>query len=245
MLRKAFVGLLALAASACATPENAVYPRPPVATPPPYAHPQAPNPFATAPSAEVHSELFVCNYASANLGEIGDRGQSLRYSPYMLTPAGALLRNPTQSACLSSGFGWRASAGGGGREHTGLDLANPNGGFVYAAGAGRIAAVGWRGGYGLVVEIDHGAGVRSFYAHLSEVDPRLRAGVHVPAGAPIARMGMSGNATGVHLHYEVSVDGLRVDPLAYGQPEPVVVTPVVSLSPEGGAPIDKGMAAEE
>ena len=110
-----------------------------------------------------------------------------------------------------------------GRIHNGLDLANPNGGFVYAAADGWVAAAGWRGGYGLVLELDHGRGVRTMYAHLSEIDPNLRPGVFVAAGAAVARMGATGNATGVHLHYEVTVDGLQVDPLAYGmQPAPVM-----------------------
>jgi murein DD-endopeptidase MepM/ murein hydrolase activator NlpD len=132
------------------------------------------------------------------------------------------MRNPTEAACLSSGFGWRGGDGGG-RPHDGLDLANPGGGFVYAAGEGRVRSADWRGGYGLVLEIDHGQGVRTLYAHLSEIDPNLRPGSFVAAGAAVARMGATGNATGVHLHYEVSVDGLLVDPLSYGaEPPPVL-----------------------
>lgn len=172
--------------------------------------------YANAPFAPLHSELFVCGRGS-NLGEVGERGQAMRYSPYMYTQAGALMRNPTESACLSSGFGWRNSMGGAGREHAGLDLANPRGGFIYAAADGWVAFAGWRGAYGNLIEIDHGQGVRTFYAHLSEIDPRLQAGMFVPGRAPVGRMGATGNATGVHLHYEVHVNGLRVDPLRYGQ----------------------------
>jgi murein DD-endopeptidase MepM/ murein hydrolase activator NlpD len=103
-----------------------------------------------------------------------------------------------------------------------MDLANPNGGFVFAAGDGWVAFADWRGGYGQVLEIDHGQGVVTRYAHLSEFDPNLALGSFVGAGTPVGRMGATGNATGVHLHYEVSVDGLNVDPLAYGaEPPPV------------------------
>lgn len=207
-----------------------------------YSQPAGPNPYATASFASLHSELFACNAYASNLGELGDRNRSLRYTPYMFTPAGALMRNPTETACLSSGFGWRSIASGGGREHSGIDLANPQGGYIYAAGAGRVVYAGERGGYGNVIELDHGYGVRSFYAHMFEIDPRLQSGMQVPSGAPIGRMGMTGNATGVHLHYEVSVDGLRVDPLLYGAPppaEPVIVTPVMSVAPDGGIPIEE------
>lgn len=218
MLRK--IGLIIIALwtlAACATAPAPVARRAP---PAPYSQlpAAAPNLYASAPFAALHGELLACNSHGSNIGELGVRSEVIRYSPYMFTPAGALMRNPTEGACLSSGFGWRGAMGGAGREHTGLDLANPNGGYVYAAADGWVSLADWRGGYGLVLEIDHGAGVRSFYAHLQEVDPRLGPGMFVPAGAPVARMGMSGNATGVHLHYEVHVDGVRVDPLAYGAP---------------------------
>jgi murein DD-endopeptidase MepM/ murein hydrolase activator NlpD len=217
MLRRFAFGFAAAVALAGCAVSNTPYPGP-VANMPPQ-----PNIYTSAPGAALHSELFACNSWGANLGEIGARGESALYTPYIFTPAGALLRNPTESACLSSGFGWRGSADGGGRVHSGLDLANPHGGFVYAAGDGWVASAGWRGGYGLVLEIDHGRGVRTMYAHLSEIDPNLRRGVFVAAGAAVARMGATGNATGVHLHYEVSINGLQVDPLAYGtQPPPVM-----------------------
>jgi murein DD-endopeptidase MepM/ murein hydrolase activator NlpD len=182
-------------------------------------------------SAVVHSQLIACNGGSgSNIGEIGYHGESLLYSPYIDTPTGPLLRNPTEASCLSSGFGWRGALENG-RQHNGLDLANPNGGFIYAAGDGRIAYADYRGGFGNVVEIDHGRGVRTLYAHLSEIDQRLRPGDRVSAGAPIARMGMTGNATGVHLHYEVWIDGLLVDPLHYGRPPVYVSAPMERPSP--------------
>jgi len=185
--------------------------------------PTAPNLYSQAPRAALHSEVFACGRWGANLGEIGDRGEAVRYTPYIHTAAGPLLRNPTEAACLSSGFGWRGSASGGGRMHSGLDLANPEGGFIYAAGDGWVRAAEWRGGYGNVLEIDHGQGVVTFYAHLDEIDPNLRPGAFVAAGSAVGRMGATGNATGVHLHYEVWIDGLQVDPLGYGsRPTPIL-----------------------
>lgn len=215
MFWRVFAGFVAL----CALGACASSPAPIVRHYPPAPYQQGPSGglYASAPFAPLHGELFVCNNgAGSNLGEIGPRGEALWYTPYMHTPAGALLRNPTEAACLSSGFGWRNSMGGAGREHVGLDLANRGGGFVYAAADGWVAHAGWRGAYGNVVELDHGHGVRTLYAHLAEIDPRLAPGMFVPARAPMARMGATGNATGVHLHYEVVVNGLRVDPLRYG-----------------------------
>ncbi len=203
-----------LTLAACATSY------PPVSVPPshlPAALPQAdPALYLNAPRAALHSELFACAPYGANIGEIGARGEALLYTPYIYTAAGPLLRMPVEAACFSSGFGWRGVASGGGREHRGVDLANAAGGFVYAPANGWVRSVEWRGGYGLVLELDHGAGVVSLFAHLSEIDPRLAPGALVQAGAPVARMGMTGNATGVHLHYEVSVDGLLVDPMRFG-----------------------------
>ena len=206
-----FGAAAALSLAACATAPAPVYSPSVVShTPPP-----TPNAYTYAPRAPLHEQLYVCNGGASNAGPLGPQGQSLSYTPYLYTPAGALLRNPTENACLSSGFGWRGTATGGGRQHTGIDLANRSGGFIYAAADGWVSTVEWRGGYGLMVELDHGSGVRTTYAHLTEADPNLRSGTFVPAGAPIGRMGMTGNATGVHLHYEIVVDGVKVDPLSY------------------------------
>jgi murein DD-endopeptidase MepM/ murein hydrolase activator NlpD len=204
--------------------------------PPAYSGPTI---YDSAPRATVNSELFACAFTGSNIGEIGARRESALYTPYIDTAAGQLLRDPTEAACLSSGFGWRNAASGGGREHSGIDLANPNGGWIFAAGDGRVVANAWQSGYGLVIELDHGRGVHTRYAHLSESDQRLSPGSRVSSGQAMARMGATGNATGVHLHYEVTIDGLRVDPLRYGSaprptwvssepppPVPVQVSPV-------------------
>ncbi|WP_395644522.1 M23 family metallopeptidase [Terricaulis sp.] len=235
MLRKLIFCVIAMGAAGCAThePYGAGVTAPLRNAPPPV--PQV-NIYTTAPRAALQSELIACNRGTgSNIGAVGIRYESLAYTPYIQTAAGALLRDPAENACLSSGFGWRgASAVGGsgeGREHGGIDLANPSGGFVYAAADGWISRADWFGGYGLTLEIDHGHGVRTLYAHLSEVDQNLAPGMFVSAGQPVARMGMTGNATGIHLHYEVSIDGLKVDPLNYGAPPAYEVTAVVDEKP--------------
>jgi len=231
MRRIAFSLIAALALAGCASVEDSVLRGQPQA----YAQPRpapTPNIYMSALRAPLHSELFACNTWGSNLGLIGQRGEATNYTPYMETPAGSLLRNPTEGACMSSGFGWRGVASGGGRQHSGVDLANPNGGYVYAAGEGWIVSADWRSGFGNFIEIDHGRGVRTRYAHLAEIDPNLHPGDRIAAGTPMGRMGMTGNATGVHLHYEVMVDGLLVDPLNYGLPPQYQTTPVTQTFDE-------------
>ncbi|ANP47393.1 M23 family metallopeptidase [Candidatus Viadribacter manganicus] len=225
MRRIAFSLAAAAALTGCATAANPPYARPVTTTiSPPIS--SAANIYTNAPRAPLHSELFACHSYGSNLGLIGQRGEATNYTPYVETPAGSLLRNPTEVGCLSSGFGYRGTATGGGRQHNGIDLANREGGFIYAAGNGRVVTADYRGGYGNFIEIDHGNGVHTRYAHLVEIDPNLRPGMSIAEGTPMGRMGMTGNATGVHLHYEIAIDGLLVDPINYGVPQPYQTTPV-------------------
>ena len=98
--------------------------------------------------------------------------------------------------------------------HPGVDVDGETGDPVWAAGKGTVV---WAGsaptgysGYGTIVEIDHGQGVVTLYAHLSRVD--VEAGQFLQAGDQIGAMGTTGNVTGSHLHFEVQVGGQRVDP---------------------------------
>ena len=102
------------------------------------------------------------------------------------------------------------------RPHEGIDLAAPYGAPVVAPAAGTVILVARQTGYGLVLEIDHGNGIATKYAHLSSV--AVRAGQHVTRGDLIAAVGNSGLSTGPHLHYEIHVNGLVVDPLTYVLP---------------------------
>jgi murein DD-endopeptidase MepM/ murein hydrolase activator NlpD len=100
----------------------------------------------------------------------------------------------------------------GNRFHTGLDFPAPSGAPVTAPGAGRVAYAGrLKGGWGLVVTIAHGSGVRTMHAHLSRVD--VEVGDRVAAGTRIGLVGATGHATGPHLHFEVRLRGAAVDPL--------------------------------
>jgi murein DD-endopeptidase MepM/ murein hydrolase activator NlpD len=102
------------------------------------------------------------------------------------------------------------------RPHEGIDLAAPYGTPVVAPAAGVVERVTVQTGYGNVLEIDHGNGVETKYAHLSRIE--VHVGQHVTRGQPIAAVGNSGLSTGPHLHYEVHVNGKVVDPLTYVLP---------------------------
>lgn len=94
--------------------------------------------------------------------------------------------------------------------HSGVDLVQPFGAAVRAAGAGRVIHAGPMGGYGDMVEIDHGDGLTSRYGHLSDV--LVGEGDELAQGAVVGRLGSTGRSTGPHLHYEVRIDGEPVDP---------------------------------
>ncbi|WP_376093372.1 M23 family metallopeptidase [Roseomonas sp. CCTCC AB2023176] len=124
---------------------------------------------------------------------------------------------PVTPACISSTFGERPAAGPrASRFHTGLDLPAPAGAWVRAAAAGRVAAIRRIGAGGLEVEIRHGEGLATRYAHLGTVAPALAGGRReVVAGEAIGRVGRTGITYGTHLHFEVWVRGERVDPGPY------------------------------
>lgn len=110
------------------------------------------------------------------------------------------------SGRLSSDYGPRN-----GRPHVGVDVAAEHGAEVRAAADGWVLFAGERGDYGLLVELDHGQGWVTRYAHLDGL--ALQAGAWVWRGDLLGRVGATGNATGAHLHLEVRREGQAVDPL--------------------------------
>lgn len=97
--------------------------------------------------------------------------------------------------------------------HTGMDLLQPYGGPVYATAAGVVTAAGPDGGYGNMVEISHGNGLSTRYAHLSSID--VAPHQQVTIGTLIGHVGSTGRSTGPHLHYETRIDGEAVDPVRF------------------------------
>src|SRR5437763_398531 len=98
--------------------------------------------------------------------------------------------------------------------HPGIDLAGSYGTPIYATADGTVLRAGWNsGGYGNLVEIDHGRGITTRYGHMSAI--LVSAGQHVTRGEQIGRMGSTGRSTGNHLHYEVRIDNRPVNPIPF------------------------------
>jgi murein DD-endopeptidase MepM/ murein hydrolase activator NlpD len=112
---------------------------------------------------------------------------------------------------LASGFGGRRDPfTGRWSSHNGIDMAIQAGTPIHATGPGTVAYTGWYGGYGWMVEVDHGMGVRTRYAHMQSIVAEK--GQKVEVGAKLGLVGSSGRSSGPHLHYEVLIDGKAVDP---------------------------------
>ena len=179
---------------------------------------------ATAGGRVTHASKSVTPTAKESLEELGSlrsvsfSGIYHRYayqwqshSQPSLWPLNGVLR---------SSFGGRSDPfSGEGAFHTGIDLAAPKGTPVHATADGVIVSAAWAGAYGKMVIVDHGNGLQTYYAHLSQsiVVP----GQAVTRGQVIALSGATGRATGPHVHYEVRLAGTPVNPYKYlGKPSP-------------------------
>jgi murein DD-endopeptidase MepM/ murein hydrolase activator NlpD len=112
---------------------------------------------------------------------------------------------------FTSGFGVRSDPFlGRPAMHTGLDFRASMGDPVRATANGRVVSAGWSGGYGRMIEIDHGNGLATRYGHLSEIGVKI--GETIKIGQVIGEVGSTGRSTGPHLHYETRIDGEAVDP---------------------------------
>jgi len=150
-----------------------------------------------------------------------------------------------ESANFTSGYGIRSDPfRGRAAMHAGIDLAGPYGTPIYATADGIVNRSEWNsGGYGNLVEINHGQGIQTRYGHLSRL--LVRPGQRVRRGELIGLMGSTGRSTGSHLHYEVRIDGRAVNPVPFMQPNqtlialqqqrrPVLEAPVAIGGPAGG-----------
>jgi len=121
---------------------------------------------------------------------------------------------PVTRAVLSGGFGFRFDPFNGvSARHEGVDLRATFDSTVYAPGAGTVISAGWNGEFGNMVEVDHGFGVVTRYAHLSRIS--VRVGDVLTSRQPIGVIGATGRATGAHLHYEIHVAGRAIDPIKF------------------------------
>jgi len=147
-------------------------------------------------------------------------GRGGYYTPEGKNVRRAFLRSPIEFSRITSGFArarlhpvlkvWRA--------HNGVDYGAPVGTRVRATADGVVEFAGYRGGYGKAIVLRHRNGHSTLYAHLSGFAKGLRPGLRVEQGDPIGSVGMTGMATGPHLHYEFLVNGVHKNPLGFGIP---------------------------
>ena len=123
---------------------------------------------------------------------------------------------PVAGAKLSSGFGMRNHPVlGGRRQHQGIDLAQPTGTPIRATADGVVGRADWFSSYGLFVSLEHGGSIETRYGHMSRLN--VAAGQAVKKGDIIGYVGSTGRSTGPHLHYEVRIAGVAVNPILYMQ----------------------------
>jgi len=155
-------------------------------------------------------------------------GRSQYFSPDGKSLRKAFIRAPVQFSRISSRFNpsRKHPVLNRIRAHRGVDYAAPVGTPVRAAGEGRVKFVGQQGGFGNVIELEHGSGVVTVYGHLSRFAKNLRRGQRVELAQVIGYVGMTGLATGPHLHYEYRIRGIHKNPQTVPLPdaEPISAT---------------------
>jgi murein DD-endopeptidase MepM/ murein hydrolase activator NlpD len=157
-------------------------------------------PFVEPEKAEVFdNSLVALNMALARLEHVRSQARKLPFN------------NPSPASDITSRFGNRLDPFLGRLAlHAGIDFRAPSGTRIVATAPGTVITAGKSGGYGNMVEIDHGNGITTRYAHLSSI--LVNGGDTISAGEAIGRSGSTGRSTGPHLHYEVRLNGEAIDP---------------------------------
>ena len=167
-----------------------------------------------APAAEANLSALPGKLSSLAT-EASRQEQSLRELQEYFDDQRSLLAStpsiwPTRG-WVTSDFGTRIDPYTADRKmHQGMDIATPHGQPIYTPSDGTVVFVGTEGGYGKVLVVDHGYGVKTRYAHVSEIHVKL--GQRVNRGDKVASVGNTGRSTGPHLHYEVRVNGIPENP---------------------------------
>ena len=176
-------------------------PRPSEAVPEPETSTPTPEPQ----QPEEEPEVVIMPYDGPELPEEASMDKYNLHLEEIVSPV---------VAAMTSNFGWRQDPFGEDQSfHHGLDMGVPTGTSVLAFGAGEVEYIGESDIYGQYLQIDHGNGVKSFYAHCSKLC--VRQGQEVEAGEKVAESGETGNATGPHLHLELKKDGIFLNPAYY------------------------------
>jgi murein DD-endopeptidase MepM/ murein hydrolase activator NlpD len=155
-----------------------------------------------------------------NEGEKAGETPSGYYTPDGNTLRKAFLRSPLEFSRITSGFGGRLHPIlNTWRQHTGVDYAAPMGTDIHSTADGVIAFIGQQTGYGNVIEVRHQGQYSTLYGHMSRFEPGLVKGSRVSQGDVIGHVGMTGWATGPHVHYEFRVAEVPVNPLTIALPQ--------------------------
>jgi len=164
---------------------------------------------------QPNAELFVCYGGVSNAPPFDANGRVTNFNPIIFIDNQiAMASVPSNDVCLSSGYGLRN-----GRPHRGSDFAPyPRGEEreVYTAAPGMVREARTASGYGKYVVLDHGFGIYTRYAHLASIDSWAVPGVEVGFGHRLGMMGESGNARGVHLHFEVLMGDINTPKGSFG-----------------------------
>jgi murein DD-endopeptidase MepM/ murein hydrolase activator NlpD len=151
-------------------------------------------------------EMYRVTFNDGTADYFDEHGQTVRR---------ALLRTPVAAAHITSGYGMRVHPLlGYSKMHKGVDFGAPIGTPIFAAGGGTIEEIGFKSGFGRYIRIRHNGAMETAYGHMSRFAASLYRGAHVAQGQVIAYVGMSGRATGPHLHFEVHMNGQQVNPMS-------------------------------
>ncbi len=154
--------------------------------------------------------LYRVTFADGAVDYFDEKGQSVKR---------ALLRTPIDGARVTSNFGMRRHPIlGYSKMHQGVDFGAPHGTPIFAAGAGVIEEVGYKGAYGRYIRIRHNGKMQTAYAHMSRFGRGMHTGARVNQGDVIGFVGSTGRSTGPHLHFEVLVAGRQVNPMSVDMP---------------------------
>ncbi|MDE2029997.1 MAG: M23 family metallopeptidase, partial [Alphaproteobacteria bacterium] len=151
--------------------------------------------------------IYRVTFADKSVDYFDAHGRSIRHT---------LLRTPVAVVRITSRFGMRFHPIlGYSRMHQGVDFGAPMGTPIFAAGSGTVDYIGWVHGYGRYIRLRHGTHLETVYAHMSRFNKNLYRGAHVKQGEVIGYVGMTGLATGPHLHFEIRVNGHPVNPMTF------------------------------
>ncbi len=207
-MRHLLAGLATASLFACSSPPPPVqYPQGPIATP----DPAPPSPRAQQGPFQPDFNLYACTSSFSNRPQTTSDGRILSYNALVVANGVVIAASPVNGACMTSGFGPRF-----GSMHKGIDLQARPAVPIYSAAPGRVLEVSDQSGFGYQVLIDHGNGVYTRYGHLAYFAEGLAPGQKIGFGQPLGMMGRTGNATAIHVHYEILTGNYNTPKKSWG-----------------------------